>query len=37
VTYTAEQFDNKYEKNCIAAYWKYSTGIERFKRYPFKE
>ena len=36
VTFVAEQFDAKYEKYCIAAYWKYPTGVEKFSRYPFK-
>ena len=36
VTFVAEQFDAKYEKYCVAAYWKYPTGVEKFSKYPFK-
>ena len=36
VTFVAELFDVKYEKYCVAAYWKYANGHEQFSRYPFK-
>ncbi len=36
VTFVAELFDAKYEKYCVAAYWKYANGNEQFSRYPFK-
>jgi len=36
VTYVGAEFDKKYEKYCVAAFWKYPTGKETFGKYPFK-
>jgi len=36
VTFVAEQFDEKYDKYCIAGYWKFANGVEKFSRYPLK-
>jgi hypothetical protein len=36
VTFVAEQFDEKYDYYCVAAYWKYPSGIEKFSKYPFR-
>lgn len=37
VTFVAEQFDKKYEQYCVAAYWKYPRGNDKFTRYPFRQ
>jgi len=37
VTFVGEQFDSKYEQYCIAAYWKYPSGVEKFSKYPFRQ
>jgi len=36
ITFTGWQFDPEYEPYCIAAYWKYTTGKEKFSTHPFK-
>jgi len=36
VTFVGKDFDKKYEKYCVAGYWKYPTGKETFNKYPFK-
>ncbi len=37
VTFVAEQFNKKYEQYCVAAYWKYPRGNDKFIRYPFRQ
>ena len=36
VTFVGENFDKKYEIYCVAGYWKYPNGKEKFAKYPFK-
>jgi hypothetical protein len=36
VTFIAEQFGPMYEAYCIAAYWKYPSGVDKFSKHPFK-
>jgi len=34
VTFVGSEFDSKYEKYMVAAYWKYPKGQEKFQKYP---
>jgi|GEM_PF-2598616 len=36
VTFTGAEFDKRYEKYCVAGYWKYPNGKVTFYKYPFK-
>ena len=36
VTQVGSEFPASYESDCVAAFWKYATGKEDFRRYPFK-
>jgi hypothetical protein len=36
VTIVGMEFDQKYEKYCIAGYWKYPNQSEEFQKFPFK-
>ena len=37
VTMSGLEFPKKYEPYCVAGYWKYPNGNERFFKYPFKD
>ena len=36
VTFVREQFDNRYEPYCIAAYWRFPNGTDKFQEKPFE-
>jgi hypothetical protein len=37
VTLIGLEFPESYEPYCVAGYWKWPTGVEDFKEYPFKK
>ena len=37
VTFVGADFDKKYNNYCIAGYWKYPNGKEKFNKFPFKQ
>ena len=36
VTLVGAEFDKRYERYCVAGYWKYADGSEKFVKYPFE-